>query len=172
MLITLNVFHKCGSMSATDRGLCLRSVKCQLLTTVFFLSKGFLTMEGGEVKSSLCLTTSARECILLRMYQISKYKQPSFATVLQRALLYTYITTCFELITWWWLWISRNMKWYTCIIKHAGVQLRTKVVYTYLSTVVMYGGVNADSHFLDLGTSWRWVVSFTPWPLYPRRKNL
>jgi hypothetical protein len=24
------------------------------------------------------------------------------------------------------------------------------------------------SHFLDLGTSWRWVVSFTPWTLYPR----
>jgi hypothetical protein len=24
------------------------------------------------------------------------------------------------------------MSWYTCIIKHAGVQLRTKVVYTYL----------------------------------------
>jgi hypothetical protein len=35
------------------------------------------------------------ECILLRMYQISKYKQLSFATVLQRVLLYTYITTCF-----------------------------------------------------------------------------
>jgi hypothetical protein len=35
------------------------------------------------------------EYILLRMYQISKYKQPPFATVLQRALLYTYITTCF-----------------------------------------------------------------------------
>jgi hypothetical protein len=33
------------------------------------------------------------ECILLRMYQISKYRKPSFATVLQRALLYTYITT-------------------------------------------------------------------------------
>jgi hypothetical protein len=27
--------------------------------------------------------------------RISKYRQPSFATVLQRALLYTYITTCF-----------------------------------------------------------------------------
>jgi hypothetical protein len=37
----------------------------------------------------------AGECILLRMYQISKYKQPSFATLLQRALLYTYVTTCF-----------------------------------------------------------------------------
>jgi hypothetical protein len=23
-----------------------------------------------------------------------------------------------------------------------------------------------DPHFLDLGTSWRWVVSFTAWPLY------
>jgi hypothetical protein len=29
---------------------------------------------------------------------ISKYRQPSFATVLQRDPLYTYITTCFELI--------------------------------------------------------------------------
>jgi hypothetical protein len=34
------------------------------------------------------------ECILLRMYIISKYRQPSFATVLQHALLYTYITNC------------------------------------------------------------------------------
>jgi hypothetical protein len=25
-----------------------------------------------------------------------------------------------------------------------------------------------DPHFLDLGTSWRWVVSFRPRPLYPR----
>jgi hypothetical protein len=39
-------------------------------------------------------TFTVGECILLRMYQISKYRQPSFATVLQRALLYTYITTC------------------------------------------------------------------------------
>jgi hypothetical protein len=27
-----------------------------------------------------------------------------------------------------------------------------------------------DPHFLDLGTKWRWVVSFTPWPHYPRGK--
>jgi hypothetical protein len=27
--------------------------------------------------------------------EVSKYRQPSFATVLQRALIYTYITTCF-----------------------------------------------------------------------------
>jgi hypothetical protein len=26
-------------------------------------------------------------------------------------------------------------------------------------------------HFLDLDTSWRWVVSFTPRPLYPLGKN-
>jgi hypothetical protein len=28
-----------------------------------------------------------------------------------------------------------------------------------------------DRHFLDLGTSWRWVVSFTPRPLYPRERD-
>jgi hypothetical protein len=28
-----------------------------------------------------------------------------------------------------------------------------------------------DPHFLDLGTNWRWVVSFTSLPLYPRRKS-
>jgi hypothetical protein len=28
-----------------------------------------------------------------------------------------------------------------------------------------------DSHFLDLGTCWMWVVSFTPRPLYPRGKS-
>jgi hypothetical protein len=27
-----------------------------------------------------------------------------------------------------------------------------------------------DPHFLDLGTSWRWVVSSTPLPLYPRER--
>jgi hypothetical protein len=29
-----------------------------------------------------------------------------------------------------------------------------------------------DPHFLDLGTNWRGVVSFTPRPLYPRGKSL
>jgi hypothetical protein len=33
------------------------------------------------------------ECILLRMYQISKYKQTSFATVLQCAYLFPYLLT-------------------------------------------------------------------------------
>jgi hypothetical protein len=28
-----------------------------------------------------------------------------------------------------------------------------------------------DPYFLDLDTSWKWVVSFTPWPLYPRGKS-
>jgi hypothetical protein len=29
-----------------------------------------------------------------------------------------------------------------------------------------------DAHFLDLYTSWRWVVRLTPRPLYPRGKTL
>jgi hypothetical protein len=28
-----------------------------------------------------------------------------------------------------------------------------------------------EPHFLDLGTRWRRMVSFTPLPLYPRTKN-
>jgi hypothetical protein len=31
------------------------------------------------------------------------------------------------------------------------------------------GGIT--SHILDLSTRWRWVVSFTPWLLYPQGKN-
>jgi hypothetical protein len=34
-----------------------------------------------------------------------------------------------------------------------------------------YGSGCIDPHFLDLGTSWRWVVNFTPWLLYPQGKS-
>jgi hypothetical protein len=35
-----------------------------------------------------------------------------------------------------------------------------------------YGGSGyIEPRFLDLGTTSRWVVTFTPLPLYPRRKN-
>jgi hypothetical protein len=48
-----------------------------------------------KCENSLLVIFIVGERILLRVYQISKYKQPSFATVLQRALLYTYITIRF-----------------------------------------------------------------------------
>jgi hypothetical protein len=35
----------------------------------------------------------------------------------------------------------------------------------------VWGSGCIDPHFLDLGTSWRWVVSLTPQPLYPRGKS-
>jgi hypothetical protein len=34
-----------------------------------------------------------------------------------------------------------------------------------------YGGVDVDPRFLDLGTSWRCVVSVTPRPIYPRANS-
>jgi hypothetical protein len=34
-------------------------------------------------------------------------------------------------------------------------------------TECVWGSGRIDPHFLDLGTCWRWVVSFTPVPLYP-----
>jgi hypothetical protein len=36
-----------------------------------------------------------------------------------------------------------------------------------------YGGNGCvNPHFLDLGTSWMWVVTFTPLPLYPLGESL
>jgi hypothetical protein len=35
----------------------------------------------------------------------------------------------------------------------------------------VWGSRYIDPHFLDRGTSWRWVVSFTPRPPYPRGKS-
>jgi hypothetical protein len=36
----------------------------------------------------------------------------------------------------------------------------------------MYWGVELWLHaFLDLGTTWKWVLSFTPRPLHPQRKS-
>jgi hypothetical protein len=34
-----------------------------------------------------------------------------------------------------------------------------------------YGGVDKIDRFFELRASWRSVVIFTPWPLYPRRKS-
>jgi hypothetical protein len=35
----------------------------------------------------------------------------------------------------------------------------------------VWGSRCIDPYFLDLGTSWRWVVNFTPRPLYPQGKS-
>jgi hypothetical protein len=34
-----------------------------------------------------------------------------------------------------------------------------------------WGSVDIAPRILDLGTRWRWVVSFTPRPLYPQGKS-
>jgi hypothetical protein len=34
----------------------------------------------------------------------------------------------------------------------------------------VWGSWCIDPHFLDLSTSWRWMVSFTPLPLYPSER--
>jgi hypothetical protein len=36
----------------------------------------------------------------------------------------------------------------------------------------VYWGVEVKlTHFFHLSTRWRWVVSFTPWPLYPQGRS-
>jgi hypothetical protein len=64
---------------------------------------------------------------------------------------------------------------YCILINSAHVDLS----YCYFSVFVLYvcacvcacRSGYIEQHFLDLGTSWRWVVSFTPRPLYPRARD-
>jgi hypothetical protein len=42
----------------------------------------------------------------------------------------------------------------------------------YSWKLLVWGSGCIDPHFLDLGTSWRLVVSFTTQLLYPRGKSL
>jgi hypothetical protein len=70
-----------------------------VVAVLYDVLRGDFIVSYSPVDESASLTSQhiifiVGECILLRMYQISKYRQPSSATVLQRALLYTYITTC------------------------------------------------------------------------------
>jgi hypothetical protein len=52
------------------------------------------------------------------------------------------------------------------------VKVTSSLCLTKHYAIKTYGGSGCiDPRFLDLGTSWRWVVSFTPLPLYPRVKS-
>jgi hypothetical protein len=61
-------------------------------------------------------------------------------------------------------------------------RLKIKCMFYYIDKMSLcfkwaprHGGVlgsgGIDLHILDLGTRWRWVVSFAPWPLYSQGKN-
>jgi hypothetical protein len=52
---------------------------------------------------------------------------------------------------------NNKIKLSLCLIKHYAMKA--------------CGSGCVDPHFLDLGASWRWVINFTPRPLYPRGKS-
>jgi hypothetical protein len=55
-------------------------------------------------------------------------------------------------------------------LQHNATRLMLVLVTRYAMKTLGGGGC-ADPHFLELGTSWKGVVSFTPWTLYPRRNR-
>jgi hypothetical protein len=59
-----------------------------------------------------------------------------------------------------WMWCNVKVKLSLCLTKH----------YT-LHHEGVWGSECVDSHFLDLGTCWKWVVRFTPLQLYPLGKS-
>jgi hypothetical protein len=65
----------------------------------------------------------------------------------------------------------------TCLVySEFSLEPKSKCKFRTLATILfqalrhedVWGSGCRDPHFLVLGTSWRWVVSFTPLPLYPR----
>jgi hypothetical protein len=54
--------------------------------------------------------------------------------------------------------IKVKVKFSLCLTKHHAMK-------TYR------GSRGIAALILDIGTRWRWVGSFTPWPLYPQRKS-
>jgi hypothetical protein len=67
---------------------------------------------------------------------------------------------------------------YHCVKFTAGIFINTRMELTRIDKSEealwhegVWGSGCIDPRFLELGISWRWVVSFTPRPLYPRGKN-
>jgi hypothetical protein len=58
-----------------------------------------------------------------------------------------------------------------CIVYKAKVKLSLHLTNTALRHEHVWGNGCIDLRFLDLCTSWKWMISFTPRPLYPRRKS-
>jgi hypothetical protein len=54
---------------------------------------------------------------------------------------------------------------------HVEVQLSLCLTNYALRHEGVWGRGCIDPRFLDIGTSWRWVVNFTPRPLYPRGRS-
>jgi hypothetical protein len=56
------------------------------------------------------------------------------------------------------------------------VKVKVKLSLSFLNWSPRHEGLLGSGgippRIIELGTRWRWVVSFTPWPLYPRGKSL
>jgi hypothetical protein len=79
------------------------------------------------------------------------------------------------------MWISSKEGWLVSSImfflrdhrcKSKGKKVKLSLCLTKHHAMKTYWGSGGlTSHILDLGTRWRWVVSFTPRPLYPQGKS-
>jgi hypothetical protein len=78
-----------------------------------------------------------------------------------------------------WPSFSLSNKLCHCLSPLDRVKLKVKVKVKFPSVFLTeHHAINAylgsggiAPHILDLGTRWRWVVSFTPWPLYPQGES-
>jgi hypothetical protein len=79
-------------------------------------------------------------------------------------------------MNWWWKQEGPPKHWYPTITIHGVTTQKTSTWVTpYLNkhhTIKTYWGSGSIApHIPDLGTRWKWVVSFTTRPLYPQGKS-
>jgi hypothetical protein len=86
------------------------------------------------------------EFLMMKRSADSKYTNPILNNLLSISKFYAVLIAYILKVT---------VKLFLCLTNYA---LRHEGV---------WGSGRMNPHFLDLGTSWRWVVSFTPRPLYP-----
>jgi hypothetical protein len=63
-----------------------------------------------------------------------------------------------------------HLKYFMNILLYNEFVMKPELIKEQLLLICLYSLSCIDPHFLDLGTNWRWVVSFTPLPLYPRER--
>jgi hypothetical protein len=66
---------------------------------------------------------------------------------------------------------GRNVGQKRIEVREVGKKLSLCLTNQALRHEGVWGSGYIDPHLLDLGTSWRWMVSFTPLSLYPRGKS-
>jgi len=107
---------------------------------------------------------------------------PILITSLSKIHLSVILASPSRLLKWWWWWWWGGSRGFATKILYSFLAPTFLPTNLFQNPVLFFNECNAmkaywrsggiSPHILDLGSTWRWVVSFMPRPLYPKGKNL